>query len=141
MNCSIMIVAVLVTVGSNSASACVVDATLTRDNFVKLIACVDNLERENARLTSRLEDLEKILFKADQSVRVYDYDIPDDIKKGMDGLTGTFSLGDVRSTCPPGSWVVSIQGFKLPYAVGGVQGSAEPVSALRYLCRSLKTPD
>jgi hypothetical protein len=102
---------------------------------------VNNLEISVNQLTKQLNDLQKTVDEMTRAnkvvaVKVYDSDIP--VYGSWGGMTGTFPLGDERSTCPPGSWMVGIQGFKIQGGVSGISGSVEPVSGLRYLCRGFK---
>jgi hypothetical protein len=143
MTRGIITAVVLMTLSSSGALACNVGDRPTRDNFKKLIACVNALEIANTQLFAQFQALQAAVNQMDNAhavtaIRAYDDQIPANTGP-WPGMNGTFSLNDPRSTCPPGSWISGIQGFKL--GAGGIQGPIQPVSGLRYICRSLKPGD
>lgn len=141
----------------NGALGCGVgNGAPTRQNFKKLTNCVNSLESENAKLKTEVAgltatlnqvrtDLSNLIAAVNQmhkantlvAARKTEKDIPENGAWG--GMNGTIDLNDTTYVqCPPGSWVSGIQGYKIPSGVGGITGSVEPMSAVRYSCRSLK---
>jgi hypothetical protein len=140
---TIAIALVTLTLVGTGASACNVDSAVTRNNFKKLTACVNNLESQNAQLSKQLNSLQATVNQMDNAngtvaLRALDPGVPIDATTKYGGMNGTHGFEDMRVVCPPGSWISAIQGFKLQGGFGGIEGEAQPISELRYSCRSLK---
>src|SRR5215203_662874 len=89
---------------SSAAATCNAGARFTRQNFTRLVGCVQALDAEVTRVRKAINEM--VTANRTIAVRATDPGL-EDLNKGYGGLSGTYDLRPNPSfvQCPPGSFL------------------------------------